>query len=96
MEEYQRKQVKICEWVEELRNKLKIIRDSVGGKKARAKQKMKERHDISARERKFVEGDTVLIRTPGMSSKLDEAWDGHYEVLRAVNRVAYEIAVAGC
>ena len=75
---------------------METIRDSVRGKEARAKQKVKERYDRSARERKFVEGDMVLIRTPGMSSKLDEAWDGPYEVLRAVNKVTYEIAVPGC
>ena len=35
----------------------------------------------------------VLVRTPGLSSKFDDAWAGPYEVLRKVTNVTWEIAV---
>ena len=35
----------------------------------------------------------VSVRTPGLSSKLDDAWSGPYEVLRCVTPVTWELEV---
>ena len=35
----------------------------------------------------------VLVRTPGLSSKFDDAWSGPYEVLLKVSSVMWEIDV---
>ena len=41
----------------------------------------------------FEVGQMVLLQVPGMAGKLDDAWDGPYEVNRRCNDVNYETCV---
>ena len=66
-----RRKVDVCKWIEELQAKLQTIRESVAEKEGKAKEVTKQYCDKGSKERKFEEG--VLIRTPDINSKLDEA-----------------------
>ena len=54
---------------------------------------MKSMYDKRAKERELVEGQMVLTKIPLLGSKLDDAWDGPYEVIRKISNTNYEIAV---
>ena len=59
---------------------------------------MRERGEHASEKRKSVdrtleEGDLVLVRMPGMSHKLSEAWHGPYPVIEKLNRVDYRVEV---
>ena len=41
-------------------------------------------------------GDMVLMGIPGLVRKLEDAWDGPYEVNRKLNEVNYEICIPPC
>ena len=58
-----------------------------------AKVKMKSMYDKRAKERELVEGQMVLTKIPRLGNKLDDAWDGPYEVIRKISNTNYEIAV---
>ena len=40
-------------------------------------------------------GDKVLLRSPGLHSKLEEAWEGPYVVLEVVSAVNVRIGLPG-
>ena len=35
----------------------------------------------------------VLVRTPNLSGKLDDLWDGPFKITRKISSVTYELAV---
>ena len=51
----------------------------------------KKKYDRTAKSRELEEGDQVLVRTPGLQNKLDEAWTGSWVVVRKCRPVTYEI-----
>ena len=53
----------------------------------------KAKFDKNAKERELVPKDLVLVRTPGMTSKLDEVWTGPWEVVRKCVPVTYEMRI---
>lgn len=57
-----------------------------------AKRKMKAQYDKQAKVREFEVGSLVLIRTPDLASKLDDIWEGPYEIIRKISSVTYELA----
>ena len=69
------------------------MRECVRKKEVEAKEKMKKEYDKKAKERDLKEGSLVLLRTPGLHNKLDDIWDGPYEVSKKLNDVNYEIMV---
>lgn len=88
-----KEQVDVCMWVEQLQERLEMVRDTVRECETKAKVKMKAMYDKKAQSREFQEGNMVLLRVPGMVGKLDDAWDGPYEIYRKVNDVNYEVIV---
>ena len=86
-------QVDAVEWVNVMREKLKVMSDIVVGKEQKAKEQMKKGYDKHAVEREFSVGNMVLVRTPDLEGKLSDLWDGPYEVIRKVSSVVYELAV---
>ena len=86
-------QVDAVEWVNQMKEKLKVMSEIVQVKERKAKEQMKKGYDKHAVERVFSVGSMVLVRTPDLEGKLSDLWDGPYEVIRKVSPVVYELAV---
>ena len=56
-----RELVRVCEWVEELENRLELMRDVARAKLEVAKDTMKASYDKGAKARSFDVGDMVLL-----------------------------------
>ena len=54
---------------------------------------MKSIYDRNAKSREFLEGSMVLLRMPGLCGKLNDSWDGPYEIHRRVSDVNYEVVL---
>ncbi len=80
------------EWVELLRDHLETMHEVLRERTIASKER-KKHYNKKAVEREFKRGDSVLNRTPGINGKLEEAWQGPYEVVERVNRVNYKIAL---
>ena len=91
----EQEEVRVCEWVEQLGKQLEALRDIMRKKESEVKGKMKADYDRKAKVREFNVGSMVMIRIPGMNGKLEDSWDGPYEVGRRVGKVNYEVIVPG-
>ena len=83
----------VCDWVAELQDILEVVRDVLRDKMKVAKEKQKEEYDRTTKLRKFEPGDMVLIRIPGLAAKLEDSWDGPYEVLKSLSDVNYQVSI---
>ena len=54
---------------------------------------MKRNYDRKAKPRKLEVGSMVLLRVPVICGKLNDAWDGPYEVHKRVGEVNYEVVI---
>ena len=52
---------------------------------------MKKNYDKQSKPRELKEGSMVLLCIPGLGRKLDDTWDGPYEVHRKIGYVNYEV-----
>ena len=53
---------------------------------------MKAQYDKRAQSRELKVGILVLVRTPNLSGKLDDLWDGPFKITRKISSVTYELA----
>lgn len=60
-----------------------------------AKQTMKKTHDKHAKHKQFDVGAMVLVRIPALTGKLEDSWEGPYEILDQVSPVNYQLAIPG-
>ena len=81
------------EWVNKLSERLKEMMQVVCEKERLAKERMKKHYDKNAKLREFNEGALVLVRTPDLAGKLEDIWEGPYEITRRISSVTYELAV---
>jgi len=73
----------LIEWVEQLRMNLLDFSVIAGDRTALAKCKMKKHYDKSSSlNSSLMPGLMVLVRTPGLSSKFSDSWEGPFELLR--------------
>ena len=81
------------QYVLELRNRLeetcKIARDSLHD----AQSVYKHHYDKSTRQRRLKKGDKVLLLLSTSHNKLILQWKCPYEVIEAVNRMAYRVKI---
>ena len=62
-----------------------------------AAQKLQKRwYDQNARQRQFQPGDQVLVLLPTSTNKLLAQWQGPYEVVKKIGKVAYLMHVYDC
>ena len=54
---------------------------------------MEKNYEKQSKPRELKEGSMVLLRIPGLGRKLDDTWDGPYEVHRKIGDVNYEVIV---
>ena len=83
----------VVEWIDDLRGKMHTIDGDSTGKEELAKTPMKTQYDNKAKPRKFSEGSLVLIRIHDLIGKLEDCWDGPFEMIRNITNVTYELAV---
>ena len=85
--------LKTDEWAELLVDRLQHWHDVMRERGEHASGKRKSGFDRKSLDRNLEEGDLVLVRMPGMSHKLSEAWHGPYPVIEKLNRVDYRVEV---
>ncbi|GBM95237.1 hypothetical protein AVEN_162463-1 [Araneus ventricosus] len=60
-----------------------------------ASERMKTRYDSGATDHHFNEGDQVWMYNPkrrrGLSSKLQQKWEGPYTIVKRLNNVIYRV-----
>ena len=83
------------EYVIEMRERLQDAVELANEHLSEAKGRQKKYYDRGAKQRKFEEGDNVLILLPSDTSKLKMAWKGPYVVLERVSQVDYAISIKG-
>ncbi|XP_021357117.1 uncharacterized protein LOC110452766 [Mizuhopecten yessoensis] len=79
----------------QIRERLKMITDTVRENLSIKRQKIKQWYDRNATTRERRPGDEVLLLLPSDSSKMVAQWKGQYRVIRKVNGVNYEVNVVG-
>ena len=86
-------EVHVVEWVNKLSERLREMMQVVCEKERLAKERMKKHYDKNAKLREFNEGALMLVRTPDLAGKLEDIWEGPYEITRRISSVTYELAV---
>ena len=83
------------QYVIDLRSR--ILKSCLDAARATASQqaKSKIRYDKSAKMRKLVEGDKVLLLLSNNTGKIDRQWSGPFEVTEVVSPVNYKISING-
>ena len=56
---------------------------------------MRDTYDKKSRPRELDVGSRVVMRVPGLVGKLDDSWDGPYEVIAKISPVTYQLAIPG-
>ena len=88
--------VKIREWVENLLQRISLVREAMLDIQEWTSKKRKEQYDKTSIVGKlFEKSELVLIRKPGLHSKLDSVWDGSFEVMEVPNDMHLIIATLG-
>ena len=81
----------VTTYSELLLEKLEAMRDIQRERALDASVARKQHFDKKAVVRTLTVGERVLVRRPGMSSKLDESWYGPFKVLEKLNEVNYKV-----
>ena len=87
--------VDITTWVRENMERVETIADGIVEKQTEVTKNRKKERDKYSKEREFTEGTQVLYRTPGMNSKLTDAWEGPYIVDKKLGPVTYSLTITG-
>ena len=85
----------VGEWLLSVKARMLEMSEIVSDRELKAKQNMKKFYDKSARVKSFSAGEMVLVRKPGLHSKLGDSWEGPYQIERQVSPVTYKIQVPG-
>ncbi len=83
------------DWVINLAERLEVMRDIAAEKSKTESVKRIEYYDVGKKKRKLCVGGKVWCRIPGRNGKLDDAWDGPYEVDRILSDVNYHVKDVG-
>ena len=72
----------VSAWALEVAERVEILREAACLKQLKIIETRKEKWDRTARERTLAENDLVLLRMPGLLSKLEDAWMGPWEIVK--------------
>ena len=81
----------IVDWIELNIERVESLREKSVATSAKAANARKENWDKKAKPRSFKVGDKVLVRKPGMCTKLEESWDGPFTVIKVNSPVSYAV-----
>ena len=87
--------VNVCEWLVCVQAKMNEMSELVSDREKVAKANMKKYYDRTAKVKKFVVGDMVLVWKPGIHAKMGASWEGPFEIDQKVSPVNYKINVPG-
>ena len=85
----------VGEWLLCVQARMRDMAVIVSDHERKAKANMKGFYDRSAKVKVFEAGDMVLVRKPGILSKMGDSWEGPYQVERQASPVTYKIQVPG-
>ena len=83
------------DWVELLMERMEAMAQLASTREKAGKVRMKQTYDKRAKSRSFEMGSMVLMRVPGLTAKLEDSWEGLYEVLDKTSPVNYHLAILG-
>ena len=84
-------QVDIPTWVEQLNDKLEILRDSATLNNTVVRQQQNAHGKYSKSKRSYKPGDLVYTSIPGCRTNLQASWEGPFEVVKSIPPLNYEI-----
>ena len=87
--------VHVSDWLVSLKEQMCEMACIVGDRESKAKKEMKRVYDRSAKLKVFQEGDMVLMRKPGLQSKMGDAWEGPYQVIEQKSPITYKVQLPG-
>ncbi len=93
--EHEGEHLKVSPWVNNLTDRLQIVREEAAVATAKAIERRKTAYDRSSKLRAFNIGEKVRYRIPGMHGSLSESWDGPYVVQKKYRMVNYRIQREG-
>src|SRR5207253_11201527 len=79
----------VLEYVLDLLQRFKYSREIADLNYKEAQAKSKARYDLKATERKFKDGDLVLLLRPSRSNKLEVQWAGPHKVVKRLSDTNY-------
>ena len=83
--------VDFTEWVDLNLERVEKLRDSIAATVGKNVKDRKLRWDGRAKARTFQVGDSVLVRKPGMTTKLEETWEGPYKITKVNSPLSYGV-----
>ncbi len=87
--------MELGEWVDILRERLEMLWDSATDIGLKEREKREEAYNRGKIVRTFEVGNIILCRIPGMIAKLQDSWEGPYEVLERLGPVNYKVREEG-
>ena len=79
----------VYDWVEQLKERMEVMARLASTQEKAGKVRMKLTYDKKTKIRSFEMGSMVLMRVPGLTAKLEDSWEGPYEVLNKTSPVNY-------
>ena len=79
--------VNVSEWLLDVRARMSEMALIISDREVKAKAEMKKFYDRSAKAKTFSDGEMVLVRKPGLHSKMGDSWDGPYQVAKQISPV---------
>lgn len=87
--------LKVELWIDQLHERLQIIREEVTKNATIFKEKTRRANQPRTNMRKYEEGELVLLRVQGLPGKLEQAWDGPFEILEVRGMVNVVLGIPG-
>ena len=70
----------VSEWLHNVKAKMAEMAVVVSDRERKAKADMKRFYDRSAKAKTLCEGEIVLVRKPGLHSKMGDSWEGPHQI----------------
>ena len=83
--------VDISTWVQQLNERLEILRDSASLTNVIARQKQNTHTKNSRSTRSYKPGDLVFSCIPGCRANLQASWEGPFKIIKSIPPLNYEI-----
>ena len=83
--------IDLTEWVDLNLGRVEKFRDSAAATVGKNVKQRKATWDSKAKQRVFEVGDSVLVRKPGMTTKLEESWEGPFKITKVNSPLSYGV-----
>ena len=83
--------VDVVEWVQQLNDKLEILRDEATLTNYKARERQNTHKANSKTIRSYKSGDLIFTRIPGCRANLQASWEGPFRVIKHIPPLNYEV-----